>query len=72
MYIHWSSTFRLEEKVSDMEAAEQILRKRALVNAPSGRQSGRLVPTTPSAENGHHVSELYQLMFIFYTLLKNK
>ncbi|KAL8479758.1 hypothetical protein ACS0TY_026623 [Phlomoides rotata] len=45
---------RLEEKVSDMEAAEQIRRKRALVNAPSGRQSGRLVPTTPSAENGHH------------------
>ncbi|KAH6770255.1 myosin XI B, partial [Perilla frutescens var. hirtella] len=44
---------RLEEKVSDTETRDQVLRQQALMNNPSGKLSGRL-PTTSEVENGHH------------------
>ncbi|KAL6526639.1 hypothetical protein OROGR_015729 [Orobanche gracilis] len=45
---------QLEEKLSDMETDDQILRQQALINAPSGKMSGRLVQTTQPVENGDH------------------
>ncbi|KAI3459593.1 hypothetical protein Pfo_016256 [Paulownia fortunei] len=45
---------RLEEKLSDMETEDQILRQQALINTPAGRMSGRLVQTSQPAENGDH------------------
>ncbi|KAL6535163.1 hypothetical protein OROMI_026537 [Orobanche minor] len=56
---------RLEEKLSDMETEDQILRQQALINAPqqalinapSGKMSGRLGQTTQPVENGDHESQ---------------
>ncbi|KAK6145891.1 hypothetical protein DH2020_019760 [Rehmannia glutinosa] len=45
---------RLEEKLSDMETEDQILRQQALINTPAGKMSGRLVQTTQPVENGDH------------------
>ncbi|KAG8372794.1 hypothetical protein BUALT_Bualt12G0104000 [Buddleja alternifolia] len=45
---------RLEEKISDMETEDQIIRRQALRNAPSRKVSGHLVQTTQPAENGGH------------------
>ncbi|CAI9117967.1 OLC1v1019461C1 [Oldenlandia corymbosa var. corymbosa] len=45
-----TSMQRLEEKLSDMETEDQILRQQALLNAPAGRASGYLTPL----ENGHN------------------
>lgn len=39
-------SFRLEEKISDMETADQVLRRQALMNNPSGKLSGHLPSTT--------------------------
>uniref|UniRef100_A0A5B6YSU4 Putative Myosin 2 isoform 2 n=1 Tax=Davidia involucrata TaxID=16924 RepID=A0A5B6YSU4_DAVIN len=49
---------RLEEKISDMESENQILRQETLLNSPVKRMS-ELPPTpaTKSLENGHHVNE---------------
>ncbi|KAG6732379.1 hypothetical protein I3842_01G174300 [Carya illinoinensis] len=44
---------RLEEKLSDMEAEDQILRQQALLNSPVRKMSEHLAITTP-VENGHH------------------
>ncbi|XP_057770288.1 myosin-7-like [Salvia miltiorrhiza] len=44
---------RLEEKISDMETADQVLRRQALMNNPSGKLSGQLPSTTHEGENGH-------------------
>lgn len=46
-YIHLSSKFRLEEKVSDMETSDQVLRQQALLSNSSGKLSGRLPHNTP-------------------------
>ncbi|KAL1548316.1 myosin-8-like [Salvia divinorum] len=43
---------RLEEKISDMETADQIRRRQALMNNPSGKLSGHLPPTTNEGQNG--------------------
>ncbi|KAF8402043.1 hypothetical protein HHK36_012995 [Tetracentron sinense] len=49
---------RLEEKLSDMETEDQILRQQALLNSPVRRMSEHLaIPTAQSLENGNHVSE---------------
>ncbi|KAL2230174.1 UNVERIFIED_CONTAM: Myosin-8, partial [Sesamum indicum] len=42
---------RLEEKISDLETTDQILRQQALINHPAGKASGHLVPTAQTAEN---------------------
>ncbi|PIN14470.1 Myosin class V heavy chain [Handroanthus impetiginosus] len=42
---------RLEEKISDMETADQILRHQALINAPSGKSSGHLVQSPQAGED---------------------
>ncbi|KAK4425365.1 Myosin-8 [Sesamum alatum] len=42
---------RLEEKISDLETTDQILRQQALINHPAGKASGHLVQTTQTAEN---------------------
>ncbi|KAK4406028.1 Myosin-8 [Sesamum angolense] len=42
---------RLEEKISDLETTDQILRQQALINHPVGKASGHLVQTTQTAEN---------------------
>ncbi|KAL0376867.1 UNVERIFIED_CONTAM: Myosin-8 [Sesamum calycinum] len=41
---------RLEEKISDLETTDQILRQQALINHPAGKASGHLVQTTQTAE----------------------
>ncbi|XP_059632269.1 myosin-8-like [Cornus florida] len=41
---------RLEEKLSDIEAEDQILRHQALLNSPARKMSGHLQPS----ENGYH------------------
>ncbi|XP_020870370.1 myosin-7 isoform X1 [Arabidopsis lyrata subsp. lyrata] len=52
-----TSMQRLEEKVSDMEAEEQIRRQQALVNSASRKMSPQVSFTgTPPLENGHHES----------------
>ncbi|XP_047945089.1 myosin-8-like [Salvia hispanica] len=43
---------RLEEKISDMETADQVLRRQALMNNPSGKLSGHLPPTNNEGQNG--------------------
>ncbi|XP_008438435.1 myosin-6 isoform X1 [Cucumis melo] len=43
---------RLEEKVSDLETEDQILRQQALLKPPSRKMSGRIA--TQPLENGHH------------------
>lgn len=47
---------RLEEKLSDMETEDQVLRHQALSNSPVRKMSEHLAIPTP-LENGHHVSE---------------
>ncbi|KAL0414155.1 UNVERIFIED_CONTAM: Myosin-8 [Sesamum radiatum] len=42
---------RLEEKISDLETTDQILRQQALINHPAGKASGHLVQTTQTARN---------------------
>ncbi|CAF2095924.1 BnaA05g10340D [Brassica napus] len=47
----------LEEKVSDMEAEEKILRQQALINSASKKMSPQVsFSGPPPVENGHHVS----------------
>ncbi|KAJ4955072.1 hypothetical protein NE237_011855 [Protea cynaroides] len=49
---------RLEEKLSDLENEDQILRQQTLLNTPVKKMSEHLaIPTTKSLENGHHESE---------------
>ncbi|KAG4944860.1 hypothetical protein JHK87_040867 [Glycine soja] len=49
---------RLEEKLSDMETENQVLRQQALLSSSSRRMSGKLAPaTTPPLENGHQASQ---------------
>ncbi|XP_073313046.1 myosin-6-like isoform X13 [Primulina huaijiensis] len=45
---------RLEEKLSDIEIEDHILREQALTNSPTGKISGRLVQTIQPVENGIH------------------
>ncbi|XP_056169845.1 myosin-6-like isoform X8 [Syzygium oleosum] len=46
---------RLEEKLSDMEADEQVLRRQALMNAPVKKMSEHLAVNKDQPwENGHH------------------
>ncbi|XP_052211459.1 myosin-6-like isoform X2 [Diospyros lotus] len=53
-----TSMQRLEEKISDMESENKILRQQSLLSPPA-RQVPELPPTTPikNLENGHHVHE---------------
>ncbi|KAK6122938.1 hypothetical protein DH2020_043315 [Rehmannia glutinosa] len=46
---------RLEEKLSDMETEDQILRQQALINTPAGKMSGRLVQTTQEPQSAKHM-----------------
>ncbi|KAH9729027.1 Myosin-6 [Citrus sinensis] len=49
---------RLEEKVSDMETENQILRQQSLLSTPIKKMSEHIsAPATQSLENGHHVIE---------------
>ncbi|XP_058101304.1 myosin-6-like [Magnolia sinica] len=49
---------RLEEKLSDMESEDQILRQQALLNTPVKRMSEHLeIPRPKNMENGHHETE---------------
>ncbi|XP_042491849.1 myosin-6-like [Macadamia integrifolia] len=49
---------RLEEKISDLENEDQILRQQSLLNTPVKKMSEHLaIPTNKSLENGHHESE---------------
>ncbi|XP_057959594.1 myosin-6-like isoform X2 [Malania oleifera] len=49
---------RLEEKLSDMETEDQILRQQALLNSPVRKMSEHLGISTPlPLENGHHESQ---------------
>ncbi|XP_027118946.1 myosin-8-like [Coffea arabica] len=45
---------RLEEKLSDMQTEDQILRQQALLNAPAGKMSGHLALKDQPTENGYH------------------
>ncbi|KAJ0034037.1 hypothetical protein Pint_25217 [Pistacia integerrima] len=45
---------RLEEKLSDMETEDQILRHQALLNSSSRKISKQLSSATQPLENGHH------------------
>ncbi|XP_075488316.1 myosin-8-like isoform X2 [Primulina tabacum] len=45
---------RLEEKLSDIEIEDHILREQALTNSPTGKISGHLVQTVQPVENGIH------------------
>ncbi|KZV15259.1 myosin-6-like [Dorcoceras hygrometricum] len=47
---------RLEEKLSDMESEEHILRQQASINHPAGRISGHLVKKPMHLENGNFES----------------
>ncbi|KAK1266822.1 hypothetical protein QJS04_geneDACA000156 [Acorus gramineus] len=50
-----TSMQRLEEKLSDMESEDQILRQQALLRPPIKRMSEHLaIPTNKTPENGHH------------------
>ncbi|KAK1289386.1 hypothetical protein QJS10_CPB18g01808 [Acorus calamus] len=50
-----TSMQRLEEKLSDMESEDQILRQQALLRPPIKRMSEHLaIPTNKTLENGHH------------------
>ncbi|THU62385.1 hypothetical protein C4D60_Mb01t04580 [Musa balbisiana] len=61
--IHLNNSMqRLQEKLSNMESENQILRQQSLMHSPVKRMSEHLsIPTTPtkqaSLENGHHVVE---------------
>ncbi|KAJ4849765.1 hypothetical protein Tsubulata_012029 [Turnera subulata] len=49
---------RLEEKFSDMETENQVLRQQALLQTPPKKTSDRPpLPPTSNLENGHHVNE---------------
>ncbi|KDP26440.1 hypothetical protein JCGZ_17598 [Jatropha curcas] len=49
---------RLEEKFSDMETENQVLRQQSLVQTPVKKTSERPpIPAPQSLENGHHVNE---------------
>ncbi|XP_077250914.1 myosin-8-like isoform X2 [Tasmannia lanceolata] len=49
---------RLEEKLSDMESEDQILRQQVLLNSPVKVMSEHLsIPKSKNWENGHHKSE---------------
>ncbi|OAY34689.1 myosin-6 isoform X2 [Manihot esculenta] len=53
-----TAMYRLEEKFSDMENENQILRQKSLLQTPVKKTSERPpIPATQSAENGHHVNE---------------
>ncbi|KAL3828327.1 hypothetical protein ACJIZ3_017129 [Penstemon smallii] len=45
---------RLEEKLSDIETEDQILRQQALKKSPSRVVSGHFFRRTPTLQNGHH------------------
>ncbi|KAH9681453.1 Myosin2 [Citrus sinensis] len=45
---------RLEEKLSDIETEDQILRHQALFNSSSRKMSEQLSMKTPALQNGHH------------------
>lgn len=45
---------RLEEKLSDIEIDDHILREQALTNSPTGKISGRVVQKVQPVENGIH------------------
>ncbi|XP_073135528.1 myosin-6-like [Henckelia pumila] len=47
---------RLEEKLSDMESEEHILRQKASLNSPAGKISGHLVQKPMPLENGNFES----------------
>ncbi|KAK1260558.1 hypothetical protein QJS04_geneDACA002230 [Acorus gramineus] len=50
-----TSMQRLEEKLSNMESEDQILRQQALPHSPIKRMSEHLaIPTHKTLENGHH------------------
>ncbi|CAK7349482.1 unnamed protein product [Dovyalis caffra] len=49
---------RLEEKFSDIEMENQVLRQQALLHTPAKKMSERPpIPATPSLENGHHPND---------------
>eukprot|EP00257_Ricinus_communis_P026051 XP_025013465.1 myosin-6 [Ricinus communis] len=49
---------RLEEKFTDMETENQILRQQSLLQTPVKKTSDRPpIPAVPNLENGHHVNE---------------
>ncbi|KAL3812395.1 hypothetical protein ACJIZ3_013663 [Penstemon smallii] len=48
---------RLEEKLSDVEIEDQILRQQASMNSPARKSSGHLVQTSQSLENGDRESQ---------------
>ncbi|ERN15904.1 hypothetical protein AMTR_s00039p00219460 [Amborella trichopoda] len=56
--IHLKTTVqRLEEKISNMESEDQILRQQSLLNSPVKRMSEHLsIPVIKNVENGHHES----------------
>ncbi|XP_043719718.1 myosin-6 isoform X1 [Telopea speciosissima] len=56
---------RLEEKLSDLENEDQILRQQSLLNTPVKKMSEHLaIPTIKSLENGHHESEEHRANFL--------
>ncbi|MQL71295.1 hypothetical protein Taro_003629 [Colocasia esculenta] len=63
---------RLQEKLSNMESEDQILRQQALLNSPVKRMSEHLeIPKTPvkkDLENGHHTTEELKVNIRFIPL----
>ncbi|XP_051143189.1 myosin-6-like [Andrographis paniculata] len=57
---------RLEEKISDMENENKILRQQTLINAGKGT----INPPTKALENGHHASEAMRTEESFHTPVK--
>nr|DAD36922.1 TPA_asm: hypothetical protein HUJ06_007563 [Nelumbo nucifera] len=49
---------RLEEKLSNVESENKVIRQQSFLNSPGKRMSGHLyISTDKSLENGHHESE---------------
>ncbi|XP_021280021.1 myosin-6-like [Herrania umbratica] len=49
---------RLEEKISDMESVNQVLRQQTLLNSPVKKiLEHPPIPVIPNLENGHHMDE---------------
>ncbi|KAB2057051.1 hypothetical protein ES319_A11G144600v1 [Gossypium barbadense] len=49
----------LEEKISDIESENQVLRQQTLLNSPAKKVSQLPpIPVFPNLENGHHMDEL--------------
>lgn len=65
-----NSFLRLEERLSDMEIEDQMLRQQALLNSPVRKMSEHLAIARP-LQNGHHVSDENKASESYFYILFN-